>query len=91
MIRAGRATCTRRSRRLATRTAPSGFDYNNFASIRFSSELNNGELNLRRRVLMRPGCYEASFLVGGRYLQIGEEFGYLTQSSTPDRESRRTR
>jgi hypothetical protein len=60
-----------------------GFDYNNFASIRFSSELNNGELNLRRRVLMRPGCYEASFLVGGRYLQIDEEFEYLTQSSTP--------
>jgi hypothetical protein len=57
------------------------YDYNDFASIRFSSTLNNGELNLRRRVLMRPGSYEASFLVGGRYLQIDEEFGYLTQSS----------
>ena len=59
-----------------------GIDYNDFASIRFSSTLNNGELNLRRRVLMRPGSYEASFLVGGRYLQIGDEFGYPTQSST---------
>jgi hypothetical protein len=60
-----------------------GVDYNNFASLRFSSTLNNGELNLRRRVLMRPGSYEASFLVGGRYLDIGEEFEYLTQSSVP--------
>jgi len=60
-----------------------GLDYNNFASLRFSSTLNNGEVNLRRRVLMRPGSYEASFLVGGRYLNIGEEFEYLTQSSVP--------
>jgi hypothetical protein len=60
-----------------------GLDFNNFASIRFSSTLNNGELNLRRRVLMRPGSYEASFLVGGRYLDIGERFEYLTQSNTP--------
>jgi len=60
-----------------------GLDYNNFASLRFSSTLNSGEVNLRRRVLMRPGSYEASFLVGGRYLNIGEEFEYLTQSSVP--------
>jgi hypothetical protein len=60
-----------------------GLDYNNFASLRFSSTLNNGEINLRRRILMRPGDYEASFLIGGRYLDIGEEFEYLTQSSVP--------
>ena len=58
-------------------------DYNNFASIRFSSALHNGELNLRRRVLMRPGSYEGSFLVGVRYMDIDESFDYLTQSSTP--------
>lgn len=60
-----------------------GYDYNEFASIRFSSRLNNGELNLRRRALMRPGRYEASFLIGARYLQIDETFEYTTQSSTP--------
>ena len=60
-----------------------GLDYNDFASMRFSSRLNNGEVNLRRRVLMRPGCYEASFLLGGRYMDIREQFDYLTQSTTP--------
>ena len=57
-----------------------GLDYNDFASLRFSSTLNNGEINLRRRVLMRPGCYETSFVIGARYMDIGEQFDYLTQS-----------
>lgn len=60
-----------------------GLDYNDFASISFSSRLHNAELNLRRRVLMRPGSYETSFLAGVRYLDISESFGYLTQSTTP--------
>ncbi|MFO7907754.1 MAG: BBP7 family outer membrane beta-barrel protein [Pirellulaceae bacterium] len=60
-----------------------GLDYNNFASIRFNSRMHNGEFNVRRRVLMRPGSYEASFLVGGRYLDIEERFDYLTQSTLP--------
>ncbi len=60
-----------------------GFDYNTFASIRFESRLNNGEVNLRRRILMRPGSYEASFLVGGRYLDISEQFDYHTYSALP--------
>jgi len=60
-----------------------GLDYNNFASVRFRSSLNNGELNLRRRVLMVPGSYETSFLVGGRYLSIDEEFQYVAQSALP--------
>ena len=38
---------------------------------------------MRRRVLMRPGCYETSFLIGGRYMDIGEQFDYFTQSTTP--------
>ncbi|MHB8864587.1 MAG: BBP7 family outer membrane beta-barrel protein [Pirellulaceae bacterium] len=59
-----------------------GLDYNDFAAIEFSSRLDNTELNLRRRMLMRPGSYEASFLMGGRYLNIRDEFGYLTESST---------
>lgn len=60
-----------------------GLDYNNFASLRFDSTLHNGEFNLRRRVLMRPGSYEGSFLVGVRYMDIDESFDYLTQSTTP--------
>jgi hypothetical protein len=60
-----------------------GLDYNNFASLRFNSTLNNGEINLRRRILMRPGSYEASCLFGGRYMRIGEDFDYLTQSTVP--------
>lgn len=59
-----------------------GLDYNDFSSLRFSSRLNNGEVNLRRRVLMRPGSYEASFLIGARYMDIREEFEYLAQSTT---------
>lgn len=58
-----------------------GSDYNNFASISFRSTLNNAEVNLRRRVFMRPGCYECSFLFGGRYMQINESFSYLTQTT----------
>lgn len=60
-----------------------GLDYNNFASLRFNSRLHNGEFNLRRRVLMRPGSYETSFLVGGRYLDIEESLDYQTQSTLP--------
>ncbi len=60
-----------------------GLDYNDFASLRFGSTLNNGEFNLRRRVLMRPGSYETSFLIGARYMDIGEQFDYFTQSTTP--------
>lgn len=60
-----------------------GLDYNDFASLRFNSKLHNVELNLRRRILMRPGDYEASFLVGARYMDISEEFEYLAQGTTP--------
>lgn len=62
--------------------AVAGLDYNNFASVRFASRLNNGELNLRRRVLMRPGSYETSVIFGGRYVEISEQFDYLTQTTT---------
>jgi hypothetical protein len=60
-----------------------GLDYNNFTSIRFYSELHNAELNLRRRLLMRPGRYESSVIAGARYLNIEERFAYFAQSATP--------
>lgn len=59
------------------------FDVVDGASIDFESTLHSGELNLRRRVLMRPGQYEASFLVGGRYLDIDETFGYEADFVAP--------
>ncbi len=60
-----------------------GLDYNSFASLRFSSHLDNGEVNVRRRILMRPGSYETSFLIGGRFMEISEQFDYHTVSSLP--------
>ena len=60
-----------------------GLDYNDFASIRLTSRMNNGEVNLRRRILMRPGYYESSFLLGARYMDITERFNYFTEGTTP--------
>ncbi len=60
-----------------------GLDYNRLASIRLRSRLDNGEFNLRRRLLMRPGSYETSFLIGARYLEISDQFDYLTLSNLP--------
>ncbi len=61
-----------------------GLDYNRLAAISLRSRLDNGELNLRRRLLMRPGSYETSFLIGARYLEISEQFTYETLSGLPD-------
>ena len=60
-----------------------GLDYNDFASIEFSSRLTNAELNIRRRLVAQPGLWEASFLVGVRYVDVAESFGYHTTSTTP--------
>ncbi len=60
-----------------------GLDFNEFASIRIQSKLNNGELNLRQKLSSKPGLYETSLLIGGRYMDIRERFGYFTQSSVP--------
>jgi hypothetical protein len=60
-----------------------GFDYNEFASISFSSRLDNAEVNLRRRLCMpvqRNYRAEASCLVGLRYMKVSEEFGYYSES-----------
>jgi hypothetical protein len=55
------------------------FDNNRFASIRFRSRLDNGEINLRRRVrtaVDRQVRAETSCLVGLRYMDIRETFEY---------------
>jgi len=60
-----------------------GLDYNDFARIDFSSELDNFELNLRRRIGLPAAPFEASFLVGVRYMQIQERFRYHTEANVP--------
>ena len=60
-----------------------GLDYNDFASIEFSSRLTNFEVNVRRRLVAQPGVWESSFLVGARYIDLTESFGYRTTSTTP--------
>jgi len=61
-----------------------GVDFNDFASISFSSSLSSVELNLRRLICLPPrrhGQAEASFLVGLRYMGISEDFDYRTVST----------
>lgn len=53
-------------------------DFNTTAVIEYTSRLNNAELNLRHRLLVPPGHFEASALLGVRYMNINESFGYLT-------------
>jgi hypothetical protein len=72
-------------------TGLSGVDFIRFASIEMTSSFNSIELNLRRRCCSRPKlwpyqchtCVANSFLLGLRYLEVDEEFGYVTQSGIP--------
>ncbi len=61
-----------------------GLDYNKLASISYTSDLDNLEWNLRRWILYGPGQLQASVLVGGRYMNLGETFSYYTESDVPD-------
>jgi hypothetical protein len=58
-------------------------DYNHFATISYSSSLDNLECNLRRWLPMPCDCFQASLLVGARYMNIEEEFFYRSRSSSP--------
>jgi hypothetical protein len=69
-----------------------GVDFNQFASIEMTSTFNSGEINVRRRCCDRPklwpyrahhACVANSFLLGLRYLDVDEQFGYVTQSAIP--------
>ena len=59
------------------------YDYNNYARIRFTSRMDDVQLNLRRRVRVVPDRQvraETSCLVGLRYMNIAESFGYVAES-----------
>ena len=60
-----------------------GLDFNNRATISWSSQLDNVELNLRRRLCMttdRHMCAQTSCLVGLRYIKLNESLNYETES-----------
>lgn len=64
-----------------------GLDFNDAASIRYSSRLDSAELNVRRRICMPHDRHlwgEVSCLVGLRYMGVDEEFGYRTVSGILD-------
>jgi hypothetical protein len=64
-----------------------GLDFNDRASISLSSQLENYELNLRRRVDMPPSRHvagELSVLLGLRYMKLRESLDYFTVSQLPD-------
>jgi hypothetical protein len=57
-----------------------GLDYNKYARISCTSQFNNVELNLRRRVPLPPELMAMSLLVGVRYTGLPDKFGYFTMS-----------
>ncbi len=59
------------------------YDYNNYASVRYQTQLSNYELNLRKMLHMPPGRLRCSFLSGIRANQIDEDFSYRTTSDIP--------
>ena len=56
------------------------YHQNTFVSIRGTSYMQSAELNLRQAITMPPGRMAASYLVGVRYLTVGEGFEYLSHS-----------
>ncbi len=60
-----------------------GVDYNHLVDVTYSSRLDNIEWNLRRWILADPCRLQASVLVGGRYMNIGESFYYHSESDVP--------
>ena len=54
------------------------------ASVAVSTELDNGELNLRHRAVSANCLVHSSFLVGARYLRLRDDMIYFTQTDTID-------
>ena len=59
------------------------FDYNDLASIRYRSSLDNVELNVRHQIIARPSRLAVSVLWGGRHNAVREQFRYFTSSLAP--------
>lgn len=57
-----------------------GLDGNDRVVIARSTTFQSAELNLRYWADMPPGPFDVSYLVGARYLQLNEQFGFLGES-----------
>jgi len=55
-----------------------------FQQIEYSSDLDNGELNLRRRWVSANCVLHGSWLAGVRYLRLTEDFRYVTMAVRDD-------
>ena len=58
-----------------------GLDGNDLVAISQSSTFQSAELNLRYWADMPPGPFDVSYLIGLRYLQIGEQFLYSGEAN----------
>lgn len=54
-----------------------GLDDNSFVSIQQRTKMNNAELNLLYWIDMPPGPFDVSLLVGGRYLELKDQFNLV--------------
>jgi hypothetical protein len=54
--------------------AVANLDANSFVAIQSGTQMNNGELNLLYWIDMPPGGLDVSLLVGGRYLDVQDQF-----------------
>ncbi len=57
-------------------------DYAALQSVSLSTELDNGELNLRHRWISANCLIHSSWLVGARYLRLQEDMIYQTETQT---------
>ncbi|MBN1589795.1 MAG: BBP7 family outer membrane beta-barrel protein [Pirellulales bacterium] len=59
------------------------FDYNELVSIRGNSHVKSFDLNLWHRLNMPPEPLQVSLFYGIRYIDLGEQFTYYSQTQVP--------
>ena len=60
-----------------------GLDLNYLTSISYSSSLYGFEWNLRRQLIIPAHWVQGSVLIGGRYMDLRENFSYYSESAFP--------
>src|SRR5439155_25613147 len=64
--------------------AVAGLDSNSFVSAESNTRMNNAELNLLYWINMPPGGLDVSLLIGGRYLDIRDQFNFHSINTVQD-------
>ncbi|MHB8897734.1 MAG: BBP7 family outer membrane beta-barrel protein [Thermoguttaceae bacterium] len=59
------------------------YDFNDLASIRYRTSLDNVELNVRHWLIKRPSRMNVSVIWGARYNSVSERFNYFSTSPVP--------